>query len=272
MKRDVGQCERCGVRFAYQIIHNGFNDTAYAYCDRCGMTAFVGGWHDSRRPKEAPLRIHEPILPETEPYLESCVCGGRFRHEASPRCPRCHEPLSAEAATEWIERNAPGTRKGWRWQRNWSGVYCLIVEQRFVENNWRRVGTPSVRFAESSSEAAETARSPHGTIEQPIAAPPAGVNRQLLVTYVVANLVIFSFGVHLLRIRELGLYFFLLLVGFPASLAVVPISEQREPVFRYSLGSLPHVWAANLVAVALNCALFGLLYRAATTLRGRRAG
>src|SRR5256885_14499528 len=102
------------------------------------MPAFLGGWGDSKQPKEAPLRIYQPILPETEPYLEPYACGGRFRHDASPRCPKCHEPLSAEAATRWIERNAPGARKGWRWQRSWSGLYCLIVERRSVENNWRR--------------------------------------------------------------------------------------------------------------------------------------
>lgn len=40
----VGECERCRSTFAYDLIHNGFADTAYAYCDRCGMTALLSGW------------------------------------------------------------------------------------------------------------------------------------------------------------------------------------------------------------------------------------
>jgi hypothetical protein len=27
--------------FSYQLIHNGFSDTAFAYCDRCGRTALL---------------------------------------------------------------------------------------------------------------------------------------------------------------------------------------------------------------------------------------
>lgn len=137
MKPDIGECDKCRQTFDYQIIHNGFGDTAYAYCDSCGMTTFVGGWDDTRRPADAPLKIHGPIHPETEAWLQRCTCGGRFRHNAEPRCPHCHERLSAEAATSYIERNAEGTRGGWRWQRSWSGIYCLIIAGRSTKNNWR---------------------------------------------------------------------------------------------------------------------------------------
>jgi hypothetical protein len=142
-RRDgTGSCDRCSGSFEYMIIHNGFNDTAYAYCDQCGMTTFVGGMSDSNKPPDAPLRIHEPILIETEPWLLPCECGGRFRREAAPRCPSCNDRLSAESATEYIEKNAAGAKKGWRWQRSWSGMYCIVVNGRMTENNWR--STPDV--------------------------------------------------------------------------------------------------------------------------------
>ena len=39
-RRDgTGTCESCGHSFDYMLIHNGFNDSAFAYCDSCGMTA-----------------------------------------------------------------------------------------------------------------------------------------------------------------------------------------------------------------------------------------
>jgi hypothetical protein len=137
MRPSIGRCDKCRAKYEYQIIHNGFNDTAYAYCDTCGMTTFVGGWDDTGKPATAPLKLHGPIQPETEPWLQPCSCGGRFRHDASPRCPHCSTALSAQAATSFIERNAEGTRSGWRWQRSWSGMYCLIVAGSSTKNNWR---------------------------------------------------------------------------------------------------------------------------------------
>lgn len=132
---DLGECESCHRTFEYQLLHNGFGDTAYAYCDRCGMIALLNFY--SQRPAGAPLRVHGPIDRETERWLESCSCGGSFRRDASPRCPHCTAPLSAELATRYIEKNAPGTRKGWRWQRSWLGLYAIAVEGRMVSDNWR---------------------------------------------------------------------------------------------------------------------------------------
>jgi len=45
--------------------------------------------------------------------------------------------LSAERAAAYIEKNAPGTKKGWRWQQSWHGMYCVIIEGRSTKNNWR---------------------------------------------------------------------------------------------------------------------------------------
>lgn len=40
-KHDIGQCETCGENFTYQLIHNGLNESAFAYCNRCGCTALL---------------------------------------------------------------------------------------------------------------------------------------------------------------------------------------------------------------------------------------
>jgi hypothetical protein len=72
-----------------------------------------------------------------EPYVQPCECGGSFSRGSAPRRPHCAKPLSAELAMSYIETNAPGTKKGWRWQGNWSGVYCIVIEGKRIDNNFR---------------------------------------------------------------------------------------------------------------------------------------
>ena len=131
-KDGEGTCRVCGVPFAYMMIHNGFNDSAFAYCDSCGRTALLDLW---TAPQDVKLSFGA-IPKEAEPRVAPCPCGGHFRSDASPRCPSCREPLSAEAATSFLEANAPGTNEGWRWQRSWQGLYCIVVERPPVENSW----------------------------------------------------------------------------------------------------------------------------------------
>jgi hypothetical protein len=132
---DIGTCENCDQQFSYALIHNGFNDSAYAYCDICGCTAFFSAWEPI--PNGVSLRFHGSIDEEIEPLLERCSCGGHFRADASPRCSHCEQPLSADEAGKYLEANALGTAKGWRWQRNWRGLYCIIVEGRRVKSPWK---------------------------------------------------------------------------------------------------------------------------------------
>jgi hypothetical protein len=101
------------------------------------MTSLVGGWNDEHIPKAANLKIHQVIAETVEPFLKPCEGGGKFKKDASPRCPNCRSTLSAIKATGYIEENALGTQKGWRWQQNWEGIYCLIIEDRVVSNNWK---------------------------------------------------------------------------------------------------------------------------------------
>ena len=131
----IGECEHCRSNFEYRLAHNGFGETAYAYCDLCGCIAYLSGWFD-RIPPQAGLRVHGPIPESCEPWLAPCQCGGTFRGNSVPRCPICNEKLSAEAARRWIEANAPGTQVGWRWQRSWQGMYSIEIEGRSVSDNW----------------------------------------------------------------------------------------------------------------------------------------
>ncbi|MBU1356794.1 MAG: hypothetical protein KJ620_09530 [Candidatus Edwardsbacteria bacterium] len=132
---DIGACDCCGNSFVYDLIHNGFNDSAYAYCDQCGMLAILNTWEV---PEGIELKIHKIISPDIELLLAPCQCGGKFKADASPRCPHCKTLLSADKSAEWIEKNAPGTIKGWRWQRCWDGMYAISIEQRLVKDNWKK--------------------------------------------------------------------------------------------------------------------------------------
>ena len=140
---NVGRCANCAATFKYSLIHNGFNESAYAYCDDCGTTAVLSGWSPNI-PPEAGLRVHGRITAGVEPFLASCPCGGRFRASAVPRCPACREPLDPVACTAFIEADAPGTAKGWRWQRSWDGLYSIVINGRQVSDPWRRRPTSDV--------------------------------------------------------------------------------------------------------------------------------
>jgi hypothetical protein len=131
----VGECDKCSSNFSCVLIHNGFNDTAYGYCDKCGTTAFVSAWR-SDIPPSANFKAHGPISPETEALAAPCKCGGRFRCNSAPCCPSCGEKLSADAAAAWLEQQAPGAKMGWRWQRSWSGLYALVVSGKATQLEW----------------------------------------------------------------------------------------------------------------------------------------
>ena len=128
----VGTCEHCGEKFNLELYHCGFAEWSYAYCDTCGMTAMLSCW-DKRWPTGV-KGCQQEIAREMEPHLRPCACGGKFLKGSSPRCPRCGGELSAEGAASYIEEQAPGTKKGWRWQRNWTDVYCIVIEDRQVRD------------------------------------------------------------------------------------------------------------------------------------------
>ena len=133
-KAHMGVCEQCSESFPYALLHNGFNNSTYAYCDSCGMTAVLDTW---KVPSAIQIQFHTVIKSEEEALLLPCECGGAFKSGVSPRCPHCHEPLSAQSAGQWLEANAPGTAKGWRWQSSWTGLYAIVIGNRLVKDNWK---------------------------------------------------------------------------------------------------------------------------------------
>jgi len=128
-------CEKCGHSSAYRMLHAGFSDSAYAYCRECGMTAVLSAYGAV----QPPVRVSwfEVVSSEAASYLLPCPCGGEFVHDGAPRCPSCKTSWSAERVTEAFEADAPGTAKGWRWQRSWAGAYFVVIEGRAVHDNWR---------------------------------------------------------------------------------------------------------------------------------------
>jgi hypothetical protein len=127
-----GECDKCHGTFGYRLIHNGFNASSYAYCSKCGMTAVIDTNNRDRTAEGFPP--HRSITSEAEPYLAPCTCGGEFQAGAVPRCPHCKKELSATKAAAWIEANAPGTKKSWKWQNDWVSLYAIVIDERFVAN------------------------------------------------------------------------------------------------------------------------------------------
>ena len=132
----TGSCEHCHASFDVKLVHNGFNDTSYAYCSDCGKTALLNIY--SKRWPRGIAWTYAEMPPEMEQYLQPCECGGRFSKGNSPRCPVCKQTLSADEASTYIEEQSPGTRKGWRWQRNWYELYCIIINDRCVGDNFTK--------------------------------------------------------------------------------------------------------------------------------------
>ena len=134
-KLETGTCEHCGKEFGYYLVHNGFNDSAYAYCDSCSYSVDLSGW--SKLPPGVRLQIHKKISEDIEPFLKPCPCGGSFRADAVPRCPHCRRAISPIFATTYIEKNVVGTAKGWQWQKNWDDLYSIVIENLCVRDGWK---------------------------------------------------------------------------------------------------------------------------------------
>ena len=132
-EQSTGTCEHCQQQFGYYLVHSGFNDSVYAYCDSCGKTASLS-LLNKRMPKLRDCPRYQEMCSAMEPYVQPCGCGGSFKKGSAPRCPYCNKPLSPELATTYIESNAPGA---WRWQRNWSGLYCIVIQNKWIADNFR---------------------------------------------------------------------------------------------------------------------------------------
>jgi hypothetical protein len=94
----------------------------------------LDGW---KVPSGIQLQIQKKITSNIENHLLPAPDGGRFSAAAVPRCPHCNIPLDPVKAAKYIEENAAGTKGGWRWDRSWNGMYCIVIENRVVRDNWK---------------------------------------------------------------------------------------------------------------------------------------
>ncbi len=142
-----GDCEHCSRTYRYMLLHAGFGDFSYAYCDSCGTLAALAYTNRDLSNLPATTVRHEEIEKGWEPYLRPCSCGGSFRKGVSPRCVYCNSPLSADYAAGHIERNSVGATRGWRWQRNWHDMYCMVIEDPTNPGSLRQIADPIIRIS-----------------------------------------------------------------------------------------------------------------------------
>lgn len=144
-----GDCEHCARSYRYALLNAVFGDFFYAYCDTCGALATIGSTNSKLLTMPKTDKSNQAIIPEWEPYLRACVCGGTFRRGASPRCIYCDQVLSAVFAAAHIEKNTIGAPRGWHWQRNWADTYCLAIEDPKNPGKLRQIVDP---FLEADGE------------------------------------------------------------------------------------------------------------------------
>ncbi len=140
-KNRVGICDKCKTSFNYYLIHNGFNETSYSYCDHCGKTCLLDEYSEEIPRKcqwffETDKR-YEKISDKLEGYLKKCSCGGSFKRNASPRCPHCRQELDPVEVNKFIYNDVRPEYKGkFLWQNNWNGIYAIVIENNKIDNNW----------------------------------------------------------------------------------------------------------------------------------------
>jgi len=129
MDNQTRSCGHCGNTFRYRVINHGFNDSAYAYCNRCSFTVVLSGRNPiaqrvgleiqqriPRRDIGSPAyRARAYSTPNIEDLLKPCPCGGAFLASADPKCPHCARPLSEPAP---------------------SGIYSIVLNDNRVHDWW----------------------------------------------------------------------------------------------------------------------------------------
>lgn len=133
MRRQI-TCPTCKHSYYGRVLHAGFDDSEFLYCDRCFRIALLSIYS---RSADILLRLAVPALwswresaasrIEIEASLRGCECGGRFTFDAVPKCFNCQSVLPLETILEAFGAH------GW-WGVGWRGFYCLIQEEHLVQN------------------------------------------------------------------------------------------------------------------------------------------
>ncbi len=136
-----GICDRCDQAFPYYLIHSGFNDSYYAYCDLCGKTAIL----DSYSPSLSQPRLQRVSLgripAELEGKLCPCECGGRFVVNAGPRCPHCGSSYPQRRRPRLLSDRRKGQRSdgaGKETGKGYTASWLKIAPSETISFSFRR--------------------------------------------------------------------------------------------------------------------------------------
>ena len=106
----IFQCPSCNfvIDVSYpKIIHAGFSDCGFLYCDKSGDLVTWSSYdktYQSLVPNKHPWDLNAKEKAIIESNLVACPCGGKFPFAAKPRCPRCnHEIPSIVDNIHWID-------------------------------------------------------------------------------------------------------------------------------------------------------------------------
>lgn len=79
------------------IIHSGFNDSGFMYCDNC-PNILTWSIYDRNYEKlvngKVPWLLNDSEKNLIEESVIKCESGGNFRFSAKPRCPNCNNIIS----------------------------------------------------------------------------------------------------------------------------------------------------------------------------------
>lgn len=136
------KCSTCSELFSVEVLHAGFDDSEFLYCDHCHRVAvlniYSGRSTALRDLAQAGLwtwRDSPGARSQIEALLAPCECGGHFTFDAVPRCPHCRDPLILDSVLSQLDA------RGW-WKQGWRGVYCLITAGGRVDDPL--AGVPSM--------------------------------------------------------------------------------------------------------------------------------
>jgi hypothetical protein len=126
-------CKDCKQTFDYVTYGNGMNQNAHAYCNKCGMACVLGIYYPKIPPASNFLKRHPPaqlIDATIEEFLKYCPCGGKFKHNALPRCPHCNKELIEFNTSyyKFVTVMIDGKKIEDWWKEDWQGDEQLPKE------------------------------------------------------------------------------------------------------------------------------------------------
>lgn len=116
-------CQCCNAQVEGELYHLGFSDMDCMYCDSCPRVLLLKDHTLAKRngilwphlqPGDAGWEYYNrhllPYNARFEALFKPCECGGRFRANSAPRCPKCNgflqgEPPPPDQPSTWHKRH-----------------------------------------------------------------------------------------------------------------------------------------------------------------------